>query len=111
MSTGRDNGYDDRYTITARDLLQANATIIAGVLILLTIAASAVASSDIPFTLTDVIIVSAGTIPFVVSCIFLLEEYSKKEHGFRLAKRITYFGMIFLVGVIAYFLGLIQYRL
>ena len=75
--------------ITARDLLQANATIIAGVLILLTITAS----FDNPFTFWEVILVSIGTLPFVFSCVFLLEEHWSKEYGFKAAKRTTYFGL------------------
>jgi hypothetical protein len=96
------SGNDEKYTITARDLLQANATIIAGALILLTIATS----SDRPLTLLDVIIVSLGILPFVISCRFLLERFKSEEYGFRMARHLTYYGLLGLVAVIVYFLGL-----
>jgi hypothetical protein len=71
------SGNNNNYTITARDLLQANATIIAGALILLTIAIS----SNRPLTLLDVIIVSLGILPFVISCRFLLERFKSESMG------------------------------
>jgi len=98
-SSGNDN---NNYTITARDLLQANATIIAGALILLTIATS----SDRPLTLLVVIIVSLGILPFVISRRFLLERFKSEEYGFRMARHLTYYGLLGLVAVIVYFLGL-----
>ena len=100
---GHVHHHDDyRFTITARDLLQANATIIAGALILLTIATS----SDRPLTLLDVIVVSLGIIPFVISCRFLLERFKSEVYGFRMARHLTYYGLLGLVAVIVYFLGL-----
>ena len=83
-SSGNDN--NNNYTITARDLLQANATIIAGAFILLTIATS----SDRPLTLLDVIIVNIGIVPFVISCRILLERFMSEEYGFRMARHLTY---------------------
>jgi hypothetical protein len=50
-SSSGNNNCHDKYTTTARDLSQANATIIAVALILLTIATS----SDRPLTLLDVL--------------------------------------------------------
>ncbi|HKH85961.1 MAG TPA: hypothetical protein VKA40_05370 [Nitrososphaera sp.] len=102
QSSSGNNNCHDKYTITARDLLQANATIIAGALILLTIATS----SDRPLTLLDVIIVSLGILPFVISCRFLLERSKSEEYGFRMARHLTYYGLLGLVAVIVYFLGL-----
>lgn len=103
MSSGNHN--DNNYTITARDLLQANATIIAGVLILLTIATSSVRL----FTRTDILIVILGTLPFVFSCQFLILHFGSKERGFRWAKRLTTYGLIGLIVVIVYFLALSQH--
>lgn len=59
-SRGSDNNNGDNiHAIASKDLLQTNATIIAGVLILLTIATS----SQRPYTLTDVIIVNYSNSP------------------------------------------------
>ena len=96
---------DSDYTISARDLLQANATVVAGVFILLTITTS----SDRPFTLLNMIIRGAGMVPFVMSCRFLLKEFSTKEYGYRMAKHLTYYGLLGLILVIILFLALSQY--
>jgi hypothetical protein len=90
QSSSGNNNCHDKYTTTARDLSQANATIIAVALILLTIATS----SDRPLTLLDVIIVSLGILPFVISCRFLLERFKSEEYGFRMARHLTYYGLL-----------------
>ena len=100
------NDYDDRYTINAKDLLQVNATIIAGVLILLTIATS----SQRVFTLTEVIIVIIATLPFISSCDILLTRYKSNESRFRVARITTGAGFIGLIMAISYFLGASVYR-
>ncbi len=103
-SNNSNNNNSILYTITARDLLQANATIISGVLILLTITVS----FDRTFTFWEVILLSIGTLPFVFSCVLLLEEHWTREYGYKAAKHITYFGLFGLFIVIIYFLGLSQ---
>lgn len=108
MSTsgGGSSNDDDRYTISAKDLLQVNATIIAGVLILLTIATS----SQRVFTLTEVIIVIIATLPFISSCDILLARYKSNENRFRVARIATGVGFIGLIMAISYFLGASVYR-
>jgi hypothetical protein len=98
----------NNYTITARDLLQANATIIAGVLILLTLTTSFSSSFGRPFYYIDALVVIGGTTPFIASSILIVEEYENKGRWFRLAKRITGYGLIFLVVTIVYFLSVSQ---
>jgi hypothetical protein len=120
MSSSGNHDDDNRFTITARDLLQANATIIAGALILLSISTSVFREqpSDELFPalaafsfFLDVLIVSIGMLPFVLSCRFLLMEFKNKEHGFRRAKRLTYYGLLGLFAVIVYFLFISPYLL
>ncbi len=104
-SSSSDNDNDDKYTISARDLLQANAAMIAGVLIFLAITIS----SDRPFTLLDIIIVSAGIFPFILSYMYLLQDSMSNEYRFRMAKRITRYGLFGLVAAIILFLSLSQH--
>jgi hypothetical protein len=99
---------DYKYTITARDLLQANATIIAGVLILLTLTASFSNSFGRPLYYVDALVVIGGTTPFIASSILIVEEYENKGRWFILAKRVTGYGLIFLVVTIVYFLYISQ---
>lgn len=107
-SNNSNNNYDnsdDRYTITARDLLQANAAMVAGVLIFLAITIS----SNRPFTLLNTIIVRAGIFPFIFSFVFLLQDTKSKEHRFKMAKRIVQYGLFGLIAAIVLFLSLSQY--
>jgi hypothetical protein len=100
-----DNYRVDRYIITARDLLQANATIVAGVLIFVSLSAS-LSQFDTPFVIYGVIIVALGTIPFVYSIIFLVDDYRDITFGFRRAKVATRIGLQYLIGTILLFLVL-----
>ncbi len=93
--------------IDEKDLLQANATIIPGVLILLTLTTSFSSLFNRPFTFWDVLTVSSGTMPFAASSIILLEDHrNNRDFWFRLAKRLTSWGLIFLIAIIAGVLGL-----
>ena len=95
---------DDRHTITSRDLLQLNGTILAAVLILLSIAAS----SARVFTSSELILaITIATVPFISSCDILLTRYKTSEYRFRLAKIATGSGLIGLVTAIGWFLGAI----
>jgi hypothetical protein len=96
-------------TIDAKDLLQANATIIAGVVVFLTIAVSFSTSFNRPFPLISVIMIALGTIPFIFSCDHLLRNFEDPTHGFRWAKGITRLGLYYLVGTIASLLAISQY--
>jgi len=100
-SRGSDNNDNNIHTIGSKDLLQTNATIIAGVLILLTIATS----SQRIFTLTEVIIVIIATLPFISSCDILLTRYKSNEYRFRAARITTGVGLIGLIMAITYFLS------
>lgn len=82
-------GHDDRFTINAKDLLQTNATILAGVLILLSIAASL--ESSVGFF---AVVVPLGIAPFLVSSTFLLALDSiPRDRALRLAKQTTLVGL------------------
>jgi hypothetical protein len=96
-------------TIDAKDLLQANATIIAGVLILLTLTGSFSSLFGRPFDFIGVLVVVAGTAPFIASTVILLDEYQDKIRYFRYARGFTYWGLIFLFATIVYFLGSSQF--
>lgn len=47
--------------------------------------------------------------PFVVCCDFLLMTWNDPAYGFRMARRITGIGLLYLVGTISLFLGLSQH--
>ena len=100
---------DDRgFTITARDLLQANATIIAGVLIFLSLTLSFAEEFGRPLEPVMLFTIGLGTIPFVVSCDLLLTRWNNSAHGFRVARAVTSIGLLYLTGTIVLFLGLSQ---
>jgi len=94
---------DNHYTIGARDILQANATIIAGILILLTL----VASNRIP-TPNEIILILATVIPFVISCMFILIGILRadrdRKKDFKIASFATIIGLVYLAFVIIYLL-------
>jgi hypothetical protein len=97
------------HNIDEKDLLKANATIIPGILVLLTLTASFSSVFDRLFTFWDVLTVSSGTMPFAASSIILLEDHSNRDFWFRLSKRLTSWGLIFLIAIIAGILGLSEH--
>ncbi len=107
--SNNNNGHDDRFTITARDLLQANATILAGVLIFLSIAVSFAGLFGRPLPLIGVIGTAASSIPFVWSCETLLKQSNDREEQFRMARVLTGIGLVSLTLTIATFLAFSQY--
>ena len=91
-------------TIEDKDLLQANATIIAGVLIFLTISISLPGSSDMVAKWYLRLSIAAGSIPFVMSLGFLLMDFSSKEYGMKKARFLTRIGSYYLTGAIFLFI-------
>jgi len=97
-----DNDYN-KYTINARDLLQVNATIITGILILLTL----VASNRIP-TPIEITLILVTVIPFVISCVFILigilRSDRDRKKDFKIASIATIGGFVYLTLAIIYLL-------
>jgi hypothetical protein len=103
-SSGTSGNNDDNYTIRAGDLIQANATIIVGVLLMLALTTSFESSFGRPLNFFDVIIVAGGVIPFVMSYMILLIDFKVKVQGFRWARRLTHGGLLYLVFAIVFIL-------
>jgi hypothetical protein len=91
-------------TIEDKDLLQANATIIAGVLIFLTISIAIPSSPDLVTKWYLRLSIAAGSIPFVMSLTFLLMDFNAKEYGMKKARFLTRIGSYYLTGVIFLFI-------
>ena len=89
-----------------KDLFQANATIIAGVLIFLTLTISFASSFGRQLDYYGIITVAMGMIPFIFSSYWLLESFQSDEHRLRLAKTCTRLGLMYLFAAILYFLFL-----
>jgi hypothetical protein len=101
--------------IEDRDLLQANATIIAGVLIFLTIMTTTQfsnASEELSHNdkIANRIIIGLGMFPFILSCWYLLLKSSSEKKGrhFIIAKYITIFGLTYLTIAVSLFLGMLS---
>ncbi|MFY3742159.1 MAG: NADH:ubiquinone oxidoreductase subunit 6 (subunit J) [Candidatus Nitrosomirales archaeon] len=89
-----------------KDLLQANATIIAGVLILLTIASVIITSDDGFLASLRKIFLAGGIIPFILSAIIILSPMiANEEKRLHNAKFAMIGGLVYLGGSIIYFLA------
>jgi hypothetical protein len=91
-------------TATEDGLLQANATVIAGVLIFLTIASFAVGLPEITSRLYVILFTSLIIFPFAISSY----EIIRKGTITRRAKRLSELGFMYLLAVIG-FMGVVSY--
>ena len=86
------------------DLIQANATIISGVLILLSLA-SISRTSSLP--LLDRTMIASAIIPFIASTILLLNLRLNEVKRTGYARKLAIWGLIYLAAAVLLLLGLV----
>src|ERR671925_1007534 len=86
------------------DLIQANATIISGVLILLSLA-SLSRTSSLP--LLDRTMIASAIIPFIASTILLLNLRLNEAKRTDYARKLAIWGLIYLAATVLLLLGLV----
>jgi len=86
------------------DLIQANATIISGVLILLSLA-SISRTSSLP--LLDRTMIASAIIPFIASTILLLNLRLNEARRTDYARKLAIWGLIYLAATVLLLLGLV----
>jgi hypothetical protein len=92
------------------DLIQANATIISGVLILLTLTSFSgnfVTDSSSSFPLLDKSMIASAIIPFIVSTVLLLNLRLNEAKRNDYARKLTTWGLIYLAASVLLLLGLV----
>jgi amino acid transporter len=86
------------------DLIQANATIISGVLILLSLASLSRTSS---LSLLDRTMIASAIIPFIASTILLLNLRLNEAKRTDYARKLAIWGLIYLAATVLLLLGLV----
>ena len=92
------------------DLIQANATVISGVLILLTLTSflgNFVTDSSSSLPLLDKSMIASAIIPFIVSTILLLNLRLNEAKRNDYARKLTICGLIYLAASVLLLLGLV----
>jgi len=93
------------------DLIQANATIISGVLILLTLTSFSgnfVTDSSSALPLLDKSMIASAIIPFIASTVLLLNLRLKEAKRNDYARKLTTWGLIYLAASVLLLLGLVR---
>jgi hypothetical protein len=111
--------------IDEKDLLQAKATIIAGILILVTISSigetfpaleastetKGIAENPFAYNVLARIFIIAALVPFVMSIVTLIrmKDNDKKERKLQIVKKSTMIGALYIVGVVVFLLLVLPY--